>query len=198
MAFIAARTAEEWQMLMERWYGDPANYPPVTRRTRPESLIAAGVTASAQKIDAGVLTVTLTAVVAACAFWWTYFSWVKDALEEGLAAQPPAHVGRFARDVYSFAHFRSSWGCRIRRGDRVGGSPKDSWMLVASSPWARVALILGGAALALVSDEGSIVRWLIIAITLLSRSWGWFRLRHDPHHGAGRGSRQPMSAYPPA
>ena len=44
MAFVAARTAEDWQALLERWYGDEANYPPVQRRSRPESLIAAGAT----------------------------------------------------------------------------------------------------------------------------------------------------------
>ncbi|HVP10259.1 MAG TPA: tRNA-dihydrouridine synthase [Phycisphaerae bacterium] len=42
MAFVAARTAEDWRALLARWYGDAGAYPPVVRRSRPESLIAAG------------------------------------------------------------------------------------------------------------------------------------------------------------
>lgn len=70
-----------------------------------ESLIAAGVTAGGQPRTAELLGVTVIAVVAACALWWTYFGWVMGALEESLAGQRPATVGRTARDVYSFAHF---------------------------------------------------------------------------------------------
>jgi low temperature requirement protein LtrA len=70
-----------------------------------ESLIAAGVSAGAQLLDPAVLGVTTISVIATTALWWTYFGWVKDGLEERLAAQGPAVVGRFARDVYSFAHF---------------------------------------------------------------------------------------------
>ncbi len=70
-----------------------------------ESLIAAGVGASEQELTGEVLAVVLSAVVAACALWWTYFGWVKDALEHRLDAQSAQAMGRFARDVYSFAHF---------------------------------------------------------------------------------------------
>jgi low temperature requirement protein LtrA len=138
-----------------------------------ESLIAAGVTAGAQEIDAGVLTVTITAVVAACAFWWTYFAWVKDALEEGLAAQPPAHVGRFARDVYSFAHFPLIFGVvgfAVAIEESVA-HPKDPLEPGGTAALAiGVALILGGAALALVRAHQRVptVRWLVIATALAS------------------------------
>lgn len=42
MAFLAVKNAEEWQGMLDEWYGDESRYPPVTRRTRPEALIAAG------------------------------------------------------------------------------------------------------------------------------------------------------------
>lgn len=69
-----------------------------------ESLIAAGVAGSSQTLDRGVLAVTLLAVLVTCGLWWTYFGWAKDALEERFA-EATDHVGNFARDVYSFAHF---------------------------------------------------------------------------------------------
>lgn len=42
MAFLAVKTAEDWQRMLDAWYGDESRYPPVTRRMRPEALIAAG------------------------------------------------------------------------------------------------------------------------------------------------------------
>jgi tRNA-dihydrouridine synthase B len=42
MAFVGVKTAADWQATLERWYGEDGAYPPVVRRSRPESLIAAG------------------------------------------------------------------------------------------------------------------------------------------------------------
>lgn len=42
MAFLAVRTAEDWRAVLDRWYRPDGAYPPVERRARPESLIAAG------------------------------------------------------------------------------------------------------------------------------------------------------------
>ena len=42
MAFIAVKKAADWQALLDRWYAEDGLYPPVVRRLRPESLIAAG------------------------------------------------------------------------------------------------------------------------------------------------------------
>jgi low temperature requirement protein LtrA len=70
-----------------------------------ESLIAAGVTASEEEFTWDLVLLTVTAVVTACALWWTYFGWVADALEDGFRRQPPEGVGPYARDVYSFAHY---------------------------------------------------------------------------------------------
>jgi nifR3 family TIM-barrel protein len=46
MAFLAVRTEQEWRVVLERWYGPADRYPPVIRRRRPESLIAAGATSA--------------------------------------------------------------------------------------------------------------------------------------------------------
>lgn len=42
MAFLAVKSPEDWRAMLDRWYGDEAEYPPVVRRERPEALIAAG------------------------------------------------------------------------------------------------------------------------------------------------------------
>ena len=42
MAFVGVETADDWRALLDRWYGPEERYPPVFRRPRPESLIAAG------------------------------------------------------------------------------------------------------------------------------------------------------------
>jgi len=51
MAFIAVKSAEDWRTLLDRWYGPNEAYPPVFRRSRPESLIAAGATWSSDEKD---------------------------------------------------------------------------------------------------------------------------------------------------
>jgi nifR3 family TIM-barrel protein len=44
MAFLSVKNADDWRAMIDRWYSDENRYPPVTRRTRPEALIAAGAT----------------------------------------------------------------------------------------------------------------------------------------------------------
>lgn len=43
------------------------------------------------------------AVIVVCALWWSYFAWVHPVLEDAMANAE--QLGRFARDVFSFAHF---------------------------------------------------------------------------------------------
>jgi low temperature requirement protein LtrA len=69
-----------------------------------ESLIAAGLGASGQVLTPGVIGVVVIAVAATGGLWWTYFGWAKDAIEVKFAAAT-SDIGRFARDVFSFAHF---------------------------------------------------------------------------------------------
>lgn len=44
MAFVAVNTLGDFHTLLQRWYGDADAHPPVTRRARPEALVAAGAT----------------------------------------------------------------------------------------------------------------------------------------------------------
>jgi low temperature requirement protein LtrA len=151
-----------------------------------ESLIAAGVTATTQTLTAGLLIVTITAVAASCALWWTYFGWAKGALEEGMRSQPQATIGRFARDVYSFAHFPLIFGViglAVAIEEAIA-HPKDPL------PWVTllalclgIGLILGGTGLALLLARVPVpaARWLVvlglvIAIPLLMNAPAWVSL----------------------
>lgn len=44
MAFLSVKSLNEWRAVLDQWYGVNASYRPVTRRLRPEALIAAGAT----------------------------------------------------------------------------------------------------------------------------------------------------------
>lgn len=151
-----------------------------------ESLIAAGVTVTDQPLTVGVLTVAITAVAGACALWWSYFGWVKDALEERMSSQGPATIGRYARDVYSFAHFPLIFGVI---GFAVGieeaiADPKDPLALPGILALCiGVGLILGGSALALTVARVRVppVRWwvivvLVVAIPVLGAVPAWVAL----------------------
>jgi low temperature requirement protein LtrA len=45
------------------------------------------------------------AILVASLLWWTYFGWLKEALEHAYAAAPPERKGPLARDAFSLAHF---------------------------------------------------------------------------------------------
>jgi low temperature requirement protein LtrA len=138
-----------------------------------EALIAAGVSATGQDLDEGLLVVTVTVVAAACGLWWTYFGWAKDALEAGLVAQPAARVGRYARDVYSFAHYPLLFGVI---GFAVAIEEAMAHPKTVLEPSGVVALIagvllfIGGTALALALGgvKVPLMRWVGLAVIAAS------------------------------
>ena len=69
-----------------------------------ESLIVAGNGAVSQELTPALFNIAIGAVVLTCILWWTYFGWLKDALEHAFEAQT-SDLGSFGRDVYSFGHF---------------------------------------------------------------------------------------------
>jgi low temperature requirement protein LtrA len=70
-----------------------------------ESLIVAGAAISGAELTSGLVTAVGAAIVVACLLWWTYFGWLKDALEHRFASADEARLGPLARDAFSFAHF---------------------------------------------------------------------------------------------
>jgi len=70
-----------------------------------ESLVVAGAAVSDAELTPGLVTAVGASIVVACLLWWTYFGWLKDALEHRFAAADPRRLGPLARDAFSFAHF---------------------------------------------------------------------------------------------
>ena len=70
-----------------------------------ESLIVAGTAVAGAELSPGLVTAVGASIVVACLLWWTYFGWLKEALEHRFAAAGPHRLGPLARDAFSFAHF---------------------------------------------------------------------------------------------
>lgn len=70
-----------------------------------ESLIVAGTAVTDAELTPGLMAVVGAAIVVACLLWWTYFGWLKEALEHRFAAADPRRLGSLARDAFSLAHF---------------------------------------------------------------------------------------------
>jgi low temperature requirement protein LtrA len=138
-----------------------------------EALIAAGVTLSDQPLSGRLLMVAVTAVAGSCALWWTYFGWAKDRLEGAMRSQSPARIGRYARDVYSFAHFPLIFGVigyAISVEETIA-HPKDPLAVQGMLALGLgVCLIVGGTALALTLAGVRVpaVRWLMMIGLLAS------------------------------
>jgi low temperature requirement protein LtrA len=138
-----------------------------------ESLIAAGATLADHSLSVGLLSVAVIAVAGSCALWWTYFGWARDALEEGMKSQPSKTLGRYARDVYSFAHFPLIFGVI---GFAVGieeaiAHPKEPFSFPgAVALCIGVALILGATGLALTLARVRVppVRWWVVVVLLVA------------------------------
>jgi low temperature requirement protein LtrA len=70
-----------------------------------ESLIIAGTAVANDERSFALASAAVPAILVAALLWWTYFGWLKDALEEAFAAAPPERNGPLARDAFSLAHF---------------------------------------------------------------------------------------------
>lgn len=70
-----------------------------------ESLIVTGTAVAAEERSAELFTVATMALVVACLLWWSYFGWLKDALEDGARRANRAQIGPLTRDAFSLSHF---------------------------------------------------------------------------------------------
>ncbi len=70
-----------------------------------ESLIVAGTAVAGDERTAALAAAAVATILVACLLWWTYFGWLKEALEHRYAAAPPERNGPLARDAFSLAHF---------------------------------------------------------------------------------------------
>ncbi len=75
-----------------------------------ESLIVTATAVSGDKRTGALIAVAAAGLSVACLLWWTYFAWLIEALEEGLARTSPDRVGSIARDAFSLSHFPLVFG----------------------------------------------------------------------------------------
>jgi low temperature requirement protein LtrA len=138
-----------------------------------ESLIAAGLGASGQQLSPGLIGVATIAVLVTCGLWWTYFGWVKEAIESAFA-EVTTGIGRFARDVYSFAHFpiiAGVIGFAVATEETIAhpGDPLAAEGLIALV--GGVTLFVGGTYLAIWrarSDRAPRVRLVIVGALIVT------------------------------
>jgi low temperature requirement protein LtrA len=70
-----------------------------------ESLIIAGTAVANDERTIALASAAVATILVATLLWWSYFGWLKEALEEAYAAAPPERNGPLARDAFSLAHF---------------------------------------------------------------------------------------------
>ena len=70
-----------------------------------ESLIVAGTAVASDDRTADLVLVAGASLLVACLLWWSYFGWLKEALEQALVAADAAQLGALARDAFSLIHF---------------------------------------------------------------------------------------------
>jgi low temperature requirement protein LtrA len=70
-----------------------------------ESLIIAGTGLTEETRTESLIIVSAATLVVACTMWWSYFDWLKEAMEHAFARAPAARLGQLARDAFSVAHF---------------------------------------------------------------------------------------------
>ena len=70
-----------------------------------ESLVVVGVIVAGAERSADLLGVTIGAVVITCLLWWSYFGWLKDALEVQLEREPHETEIQLGRDAFTLLHF---------------------------------------------------------------------------------------------
>ncbi len=117
-----------------------------------ESLIIAGTAVANLERSVALEAAAAGAILVASLLWWTYFGWLKEALEEAYALVPPERNGNVARDAFSLAHFPLIAGIVGFAVALEGiGTHPDEPMSVAilASLGVGVALFVGSSALSL-------------------------------------------------
>jgi low temperature requirement protein LtrA len=69
-----------------------------------ESIVAIGVGAAGQVLDAGEILAALLGVTVAAALWWSYFDWVIYVAQARLAEASGTVRAGLARDLFSYLH----------------------------------------------------------------------------------------------
>jgi low temperature requirement protein LtrA len=69
-----------------------------------ESIVAIGIGAAGQPLDAGEITAALLGITVISALWWSYFDWLAFIARARLVEATGAERALLARDLYSYLH----------------------------------------------------------------------------------------------
>jgi low temperature requirement protein LtrA len=138
-----------------------------------ESLIVAGTAVANDERSPALAAAAAAAILVASLLWWTYFGWLKDALEHRYAAAPPERNGPLARDAFSLAHFPLIGGIVgfAVALEEIGAHPDEpAPAAVLASLGIGVALFVASSALSLRLCGGRVLveRLAILAVMLVA------------------------------
>ena len=77
-------------------------------------VVVVGVIVASGERAADLLGAAIGAVIVTCLLWWTYFGWLKDALQVQLEREPSATEIQLGRDAFTLLHFPVIGGVIIR------------------------------------------------------------------------------------
>ena len=137
-----------------------------------ESLIVAGTAVAGEERPAVLVAAAGAGLLVACLLWWTYFGWLKAALEHGLADAPPERLGTLARDAFSLGHFGLVCGIVgfAVALEEIVAHPEEAASAPIAALGAGVALFVGSSALALWRLDGRVLvpRLVLLVATLVA------------------------------
>jgi low temperature requirement protein LtrA len=137
-----------------------------------ESLIVAGTAVAGEERPAVLVAAAGAGLLVACLLWWTYFGWLKEALEDGLADASPERLGMLARDAFSLGHFGLVCGVVgfAVALEEIVAHPEEAASAPIAALGTGVALFVGSSALAHWRLHGSLLvpRLVLLAVTLVA------------------------------
>ena len=144
-----------------------------------ESLIVAGTAVAGDERSWALASAAVVTIVVASLLWWTYFGWLKEALEHRYAAAPLERLGPLARDAFSLAHFpliAGIVGFAVAIEEIAAHPDEAAPAAVLASLGVGVALFVACSALSYRLLGGPIlVPRLLILPVMLGRSLWWRR-----------------------
>jgi low temperature requirement protein LtrA len=134
-----------------------------------ESLIVAATGVVGEPRTAELVAVVAAALLVACLLWWTYFGWLKDALEHHLARARPDQLGNATRDAFSLSHFpliAGIIGFAVATEEIVAHPDEPAGGAVVAALGIGVALFVGFSALSYwrLSGRLLVTRFVLLAV----------------------------------
>ncbi len=136
-----------------------------------ESLIVAGTAVAGDDRTTDLVVAAGACLVVACLLWWTYFGWLKEALEEEFSKVSATDLGGAARDAYSLIHFPLICGIigfAVAVEEILLHPDRPAETAVVTSLVVGIGLFIGASALSYwrISRQVLTARLVIVAVTL--------------------------------